>query len=201
MTALSIDRLIRVLWAAFGIYWVVAAKLQQHSESTSNSAGVKVKISDATPVRIVHHALLAMAVVLLFVRQAGVGILGKRFLPRGEWIAMSGLAITIAGLGLAVWARVHLAENWSARVRIRVGHELIRSGPYTRLRHPIYSGVLLGVIGTAIVVGQHRAVISVLIVVISYAIKGHREDLVLEREFGDVWREHRRHAGFLLPRF
>ena len=201
MISLSADRIIRVLWAAFGIYWVVAAKLQQHSQSANDSAGVKFKISDALPIRIVHHAMLAIAFILLFVNHTAVGVLGKRFLPSNEWISSLGIAITTAGLGLAVWARVHLAENWSARVRIRVGHQLIRSGPYAHLRHPIYCGVLLGVIGTAVVIGQWRAVISVLIVLISYSIKGRREDRVLEREFGGAWLEHRRHAGFLLPRF
>ena len=128
MISLYVDRLIRVLWAAFGIYWVVAAKLQQHSDSASNVAGVKIKISDAPPVRIIHHAMLALAVVLLFVNQAGVGILGKRFVPRNEWMAVAGLAITIAGLGLAMWARIHLAENWSARVRIRVDQAVEEKG-------------------------------------------------------------------------
>jgi len=201
MTAHSVDRVIRMLWAAFGIYWLVAAKVQQHSQSSTDSAGAEVKISDAPRIRIVHHAMLAITFIFLFVEQTGVGVLGERLLPRSEWVLISGLVITTAGLGLAVWARVHLAENWSARVRIRRGHELIRTGPYAHLRHPIYSGVLLGVVGSAIGLGQWRGVISVLVVLISYLVKGRREDLVLEREFGEAWREHRRHAGFLLPRF
>src|SRR5689334_2569266 len=114
MISLSVDRVIRVLWAAFGIYWVVAAKLQQHSQVSADSSA-EVKISDTPRIRMVHHAMLATAFILLFVRQTGVGVLGERFLPRNEWALISGLVITTAGLGLAVWARLHLAENWSAR--------------------------------------------------------------------------------------
>ena len=201
MMPLSMGRISAALWTAFGMYWVLAAKLQQRAQSTSHSTGGEIKTSDARSIRVIHHAMLAAAFILLFSEWTARGILGRRFLPATESVALLGLALTIAGLALAVWARVHLAENWSARVRIRVGHELVRTGPYAHLRHPIYSGVLLGVVGTAIVMGEWRGVIAVLVVVISYLIKGRREDAVLEREFGDTWREHRRHAGFLLPRF
>ena len=201
MTALIADRIMRLLWGAFGIYWIATALVQKSSHSGTETQPSEIKCSNARFIRIIHHALLAIAFILLFMRRTAVGLLGERFLPASGWISYLGLVLTVAGLGLAVWARLHLAENWSARVRIRVGHELIRSGPYAHLRHPIYSGVLLGVIGTAIVIGQWRAAASVLIVFISYSIKGRREDRVLEREFGDTWLEHRRHAGFLLPRF
>jgi protein-S-isoprenylcysteine O-methyltransferase Ste14 len=197
MPSATLYRIIGALWAGFAIYWFGAAKLQARSDANLPAN----KVSDAPPARILHHAMLAAAFVLLFVRQTAVGVLCYRFLPRSSITSLIGLILTVAGLSLAVWARTHLAENWSSRVRIRVGHELIRTGPYAHLRHPIYSGVLLGVIGTAVALGQWRGVISVALVLISYWIKGRREDAVLAREFGDSWLEHRRRAGFLLPRF
>ena len=188
-----------ILWALFGIFWFGAAELQ-HRRSGSEPRPAN-KISDSPAARSIHHAMLATAFVFLFAPQTGIGVLGQRFLPAGPGFQIAGFVITIAGLALAMWARRHLAENWSSRVRIRVGHELIRTGPYAHLRHPIYSGVLLAVIGTAIEVGRWHALVSVALILISYSIKARREDAALAREFGDAWLEHRRRAGFLLPRF
>ena len=196
---MNLHRATAILWALFGIFWFGAAELQ-HRRSGAESRPAN-KISDSPTARFLHHGLLVVAFVLLFARQAGFGVLGHRFLPRTTPMRIAGFVITLAGLALAVWARRHLAENWSSRVRIRIGHELIRTGPYAHLRHPIYSGVLLAVIGTALEVGRYRALVSVLLILISYSIKARREDAVLAREFGDAWLEHRQRAGFLLPRF
>jgi protein-S-isoprenylcysteine O-methyltransferase Ste14 len=116
-------------------------------------------------------------------------------------VAFIGLVLTAVGLGLAVWARLHLGENWSASVTIKEGHDLIRSGPYAYLRHPIYSGILLALLGTVVALGEWRGLIGFCVILISLIIKAKREEAWLAREFGGSWQEHRRHAGFLLPRF
>lgn len=69
-----------------------------------------------------------------------------------------GLLMVICGLAFAVWARIHLGRNWSGTVTVKEDHELIRSGPYGIVRHPIYTGLLLAIAGTAIVFGEWRAV-------------------------------------------
>ena len=132
-----------ILWALFATFWFGSAEIQ-HRRSGQESRSAN-KVSDSPSARLVHHAMLGAAFVFLFVRQTGVGFLRYRFLPHTEPVRIAGFVIAVAGLALALWARVHLAENWSSRVRIRVGHELIRTGPYAHLRHPIYSGVLLAV--------------------------------------------------------
>ena len=70
------------------------------------------------------------------------------------------MLLTWLGIGLAIWARYHLAEYWSARVTIKEDHQLIRTGPYARLRHPIYSGLILATIGSALVIGKWRCVLG-----------------------------------------
>ena len=78
--------------------------------------------------------------------------------------AIVGSVFTWMGIGLAIWARYHLAEYWSARVTIKEDHQLIRTGPYARLRHPIYSGLILAAIGSAVVIDQWRCVLGVCLV-------------------------------------
>jgi protein-S-isoprenylcysteine O-methyltransferase Ste14 len=115
--------------------------------------------------------------------------------------AIVGSTFTWLGIGLAIWARYHLAEYWSARITIKEDHQLIRTGPYARLRHPIYSGIVLAAIGSAVVIDQWRCVLGVCLVLIGYCIKARKEETMLTQQFGDAFREHQKHAGFLIPRF
>ena len=71
------------------------------------------------------------------------------------------------GLAFAVWARVHLGRNWSGSVTVKEGHELIRTGPYAYVRHPIYTGLITAVLGTAIASGTVRALLGLVIIVVS----------------------------------
>src|SRR5215472_17613679 len=91
------------------------------------------------------------------------------------------LATLLAGIGfgLAIWARRELGKNWSAIVSIREGHELIMSGPYRFIRHPIYSGILLAVAGTGLLVGEVRALLGILLIVAAIASKARKDELWL----------------------
>ncbi len=109
-----------------------------------------------------------------------------------------GSVLTWMGIGLAIWARYHLAEYWSARVTIKEDHQLIRTGPYARLRHPIYSGLVLAAIGSALVIDQWRCVLGLCLIVTGFCIKARKEEAMLTRQFGDAFREHQKQAGFLI---
>ena len=113
---------------------------------------------------------------------------------------MVGALLTVAGVAFAIWARRHIGKNWSAQVTIRKEHELIRSGPYARIRHPIYTGLLFAVAGTAIAIGEYRAVVAFAVIAIGFVVKAKREEAFLATQFGPVFDEHRRQTGFFLPR-
>jgi len=181
------------LWSAFGLYWVAAAAGGK-SDTATHQTG------EANLFRLVRLSILAATFALLFWQRLEIGVLGRHFVPDLRVSAFAGFAATLVGLGLATWARVHLGKNWSDKVVIQAGHELIRSGPYARLRHPIYSGVLLGVLGTAVVLGEWRGLIAFVLLLTNYAIKAGKEDRVLAQSFGPEFEKHKRQAGFLLPR-
>jgi protein-S-isoprenylcysteine O-methyltransferase Ste14 len=99
-----------------------------------------------------------------------------------------------------LWSRIVLGKYWSDKVIVQSEHQLVRSGPYARIRHPLYSGVLLAVLGTALVVGEIRGLLSFLILLANYAIKAKREERILRERFGVEFNAHLRNTGFLFPR-
>ncbi len=182
--------LVEVPWIVFVLYWIVSAIRTRDTLQTESFAS--------------RYAILLIEVagfVLLFRHSAGIGFLGNRVMHRTLASAIVGSILTWMGIGLAIWARYHLAEYWSARITIKEDHQLIRTGPYTRLRHPIYSGIVLAAIGSAVVIDQWRCVLGVCLVLMGYCIKARKEETMLTQQFGDAFREHQKHAGFLIPRF
>ena len=122
-------------------------------------------------------------------------------MPSIPALAAVGFVLALIGLAIALWARVHLGQYWSDKVVLKVDHQLIRSGPYAHLRHPIYSGVLLAVLGTALIVDEWRGLLAFVILLANYSIKARKEEQILAAHFGDEFRKHLTSAGFLLPSF
>jgi protein-S-isoprenylcysteine O-methyltransferase Ste14 len=182
--------LVRDLWVVLGLYWLIAAFRRTRAQKHEPIAE-----------RLGHLLLMAAASVLLCYREPWWGILNQRFLPEARWIAGVGVALTAAGVAVAIWAPRHLGKYWSAEVTIRSGHELIRTGPYTHIRHPIYTGMLLALAGTVLVIGEYRALAAVVIAVIGFARKARKEESFLAGQFGAAFEEHRRLTGFFLPHF
>jgi protein-S-isoprenylcysteine O-methyltransferase Ste14 len=191
MTAREVFHLlVEVPWIVFLVYWILSAIRTRDTVRTESSAS--------------RYAVLFLEVagfVLVFNRSAGIGFLGTHFMHRTLASAIAGSILTWMGIGLAIWARYHLAEYWSARITIKEGHQLIRTGPYARLRHPIYSGLILAAIGSALVIDQWRCVLGVCLVLTGFYIKARKEEMMLTEQFGEAFREHQKHAGFLIPRF
>jgi protein-S-isoprenylcysteine O-methyltransferase Ste14 len=182
------QRLIQFPWLVFLVYWLVGAlktRTNIKEESFASRYGVML--------------LVVSGYVLIFSDWAQLGFLETRFIPRSLEIAFTGIGLTWLGIGVAIWARYHLGQYWSARVTIKEGHELIRTGPYARLRHPIYSGILLASVGTALLIDKWRCVAGIMLIVAAFSLKALKEESMLAEQFGDAFAEHRRHTGFLIP--
>jgi protein-S-isoprenylcysteine O-methyltransferase Ste14 len=135
----------------------------------------------------------------LFAGAAPSGLLQGRVVPAGEWADPVGLVITVLGLAIAVWARVHLGRNWSSRPTIQVGHTLIRTGPYRFVRNPIYTGLLVGYIGTAIVIGAFWAFVLIIFLLAAFLMRIREEEKLLLGEFGEEYEKYRREVKALIP--
>src|SRR5262249_2095243 len=178
------------LWVLFGVYWVVSALKTKATKRRETAAQ-----------RLAYVLPLAGGFLLLSQDAAKRGWLGTYLVPPGAAFQWLGAALAAAGIAICFWARWHLGTNWSGTVTLKEGHELIRTGPYRAIRHPIYTGILLALLGTAVQIGQLRGFIAVLIALGSFYVKARREESFLAQEFGERFTTHLQHTGMFLPRF
>jgi protein-S-isoprenylcysteine O-methyltransferase Ste14 len=120
--------------------------------------------------------------------------------PEKDYVVIELKVLTAIGVAISIWARLSLGSNWSGMVTLKNNHELIRTGLYRWIRHPIYSGILLGMIGTAMIRGQLRGVIGIAVVLAAFYFKARREERFLREEFGAQFDEHEKVTGMFLPR-
>lgn len=171
----------------FSLYWSIAAKDSKPAASAESKAS-----------RMFHLIVLNGGVLLLLFSFSIPG-LARRFLPASPMLESAGLAVEVAGFALAVWARRALGGNWSGEVRIATGHQLVRSGPYRWIRHPIYTAVLAMYGGILLVSGEVHAIAGLAIIVLAYLRKIRMEEKVLTAQFGDEFTAWRRSTWALAP--
>ncbi|MGC2371818.1 MAG: isoprenylcysteine carboxylmethyltransferase family protein [Candidatus Sulfotelmatobacter sp.] len=175
-------------WIVFAVYWAIGAfKTRQTAKKESFAARYGIM------------AFEIIGFVLIFNDEAGIGILGHRVFHHSPAIAITGVVLLWAGIALALWARWHLGQYWSGRITIKKDHKLIRTGPYARLRHPIYSGLELAAIGSALALDRWRCVAGVCAIILGFWIKAKREEAMLSTQFGADFQEHQKHTGFYFP--
>jgi protein-S-isoprenylcysteine O-methyltransferase Ste14 len=153
------------LWTVWLVYWLVAAR-----------AVKTTRWREPTSSRLLHRVPLVLAALFLVGGRQLPSLLRERFLPQTSAGPVLGLVMLIAGLGFAVWARRHLGPNWSGNVTVKEDHALIRTGPYSYVRHPIYSGILLALLGTAVVIGEWRGLFALALAVTALAYKSKVEE-------------------------
>ncbi|MFL5515882.1 MAG: methyltransferase family protein [Gemmatimonadales bacterium] len=175
------------LWIAWLIYWWLSAR------------NVKAnRWREPLVSQLPHRVPLILAAILLAAPRWLPRDLTRRFLPEGNLYLALGVALLAAGLGFSVWARRHLGRNWSSQVVVKQDHALIRSGPYRRLRHPIYTGILLAFLGTAVTIGEWRGLLAFLLAMAAFAVKGRAEEQRMEGIFPE-YQQYRRETAALIP--
>jgi protein-S-isoprenylcysteine O-methyltransferase Ste14 len=182
------------LWVAFLLYWLILAQFNK-------------KASPDAPWRTAWGVRLAVAVVAVLLilssrRAAAPGLLASigRVLGihagiAGQWL---GLGLCLAGFGFAIWARAHLGRNWGMPMSLRQGHELVTSGPYAYARHPIYTGILLAMIGS--VLARGLAWLLLFPIAFAYFLYSARtEEKMLLAQFPEAYAAYRRRTRMLIP--
>ena len=177
-----------VLWLAWLAYWMVAA------------ANVKaVRRREAFATRFGHVALSVLAAALLAFPDRRLPWLDQRFLPPTIIAYWLGLLMLAVGIAFAVWARLYLGRNWSGTVTVKQNHELIRSGPYRLVRHPIYTGLLLAILGTAVAFGEWRGLLAFALLTGSLSLKLRIEERFMSESFPKEYARYRAEVPALIP--
>ncbi len=185
---LNINSGMAIAWGAVLVVWIAGALFTKRT----------VKFQPGGR-RFFHVALVALGFTLLWARVFEVGWLGHRFLPQSQAVALAGLALTIAGCLFAIWARLTLASNWSGEVTLKAGHELITRGPYGLTRHPIYTGLLTAVVGTALAKGEWRCALGFVLILIAILVKMGQEEQLMMQTFPQSYPDYRQRVKALIP--
>jgi len=171
-------------WVVFSLYWEIAKPGSREVQRVESgfSRGIHVFLANI--------GLLLVAAPIL-----GLG----RFLPIQPLVMTAGVAIELAGLAFAIWARRHLGRNWSGEISIKVDHKLIRTGPYKHLRHPIYTGLLAMYAGCALVNDGWLALIGVALGAFAYIRKLRLEEAGMDAAFGAAYDAYRKESWAIVP--
>jgi protein-S-isoprenylcysteine O-methyltransferase Ste14 len=185
---LNVNSAIVYSWDALGVVWLAGLAFTKRTVR-SQSLGT----------RLFYLALGFLGFSLLGGSWCRIGWLGARFVPESHSLALSGLAVTVAGCLFAIWARLTLGSNWSGRATVKAGHELITSGPYALARHPIYTGLMVAVAGTALAKGEWRCVLGGIVILIALMVKMGQEERLMMQTFPVAYPAYRQHVKALIP--
>ena len=176
-----VELVITVGWIVFWAYWLAA------------SASVKEVQAGSTRIRGGAAAIVVVLFVLvrLSTTQWHAGI-------NSPWLKGIGLAVFVLGLALAVWARIYLGRNWGTPMSRKVDPELVTTGPYRKVRHPIYSGIILAMIGTMIAVSLYWLV-AVVLLGAYFVYSAIAEERFMADRFPDSYPEYKRSTKMLIP--
>jgi protein-S-isoprenylcysteine O-methyltransferase len=125
---------------------------------------------------------------------------GLQLIPRIMFIRIIGAALTITGLAFALWARLFLGGNWDAFISLRLHHKLLRTGPYAVVRHPIYSGFMIALVGSILNFGHLRSFIAATIVILSWVYKSGLEEAFMRNHFGIEYDQYCHNVKRFIPK-
>jgi protein-S-isoprenylcysteine O-methyltransferase Ste14 len=172
-------------WLIFVIFWLIAAlNVKRTTERWSSATGISYFIASAVT-------------YWLLVRTEFFGY--ALLLPHGPGPSFLAVLLGIAGLIVTLWARIVLGRNWSGSITHKEGHELVERGPYRFVRHPIYTGMLLMVVATAIARGTWDSVLGLILFTAVHIWKLRREEALMIRYFPDSYPEYRARTKALVP--
>ena len=188
MTPQTALHLIGYTWEILGLVWLAGLAFSKRTVRSQPLGS-----------RIFHMAVALLGFILLAGTYLRAGWLGRNIFSPTPAMESTGVAITIAGCLFAIWARITIGANWSGRATVKAGHELIVKGPYAITRHPIYTGILTGALGTGLAIAEWRCLLGFVLIALAFAAKiGQEEKLMLET-FPHAYPQYRERVKALIP--
>jgi protein-S-isoprenylcysteine O-methyltransferase Ste14 len=177
------------LWTAWVIVWLLWAF---QSKETQQRESFESRMS--------YTIFVWASMYLMFFGKRLGAEWQSEIIPFHPWFGWMGVAVTVLGFAFTLWARFTLGSNWSGTVTIKVAHELIRTGPYRYVRHPIYTGMVAAMAGTALARDQWKGAAAVVLLWLSFSIKRLKEEEFMRQTFGAQYIDYIRTTGAIFPR-
>jgi protein-S-isoprenylcysteine O-methyltransferase Ste14 len=180
--------IIPACWILFLVIWLLAAISNKRSIYRESGAE-----------RLRYSILLVLAYLLLTKRDLLPFPFDVRIIPTTEAIGWTAGIVCVAGLAFCLWARATLGRNWSGTITLKEGHELIERGPYRLVRHPIYTGLLVMFLASAIAFGHLGGFVSVAVAFASFWIKLSNEEKLMRQQFPEQYRSYEQRVKRIIP--
>ncbi len=180
---------VSALWLVWLAGWLLAAGWTGKTVARQSPAS-----------QLAHSVLIWLGAAVLFFHLPVGEIFQRQFPPISAWIGWGGVFLVAGGLAFASWARFYLGRLWSGSVTLKAEHAIIRAGPYALTRHPIYTGLLLALIGTALVRATLASLLGFFLLALGVMLKIRQEERLLIGHFGDAYRAYQAEVPAVIPR-
>lgn len=177
-----------VFWCLFFMYWIVAARDTKKNVYQQTLWG-----------RVFIITRLISCFALIYLPALSIGWLGQQLIHKSLAIELIGSLFCAIGLLFAVWSRRTLGRNWSGTITLKQNHKLIQEGPYRLARHPIYTGLVMAWLGSAITLGEVRGVLAMAITFLGLWGKLKQEESLLLQQFPIEYPEYKQRVKALIP--
>ena len=179
---------VKWIWIVFIVFWVLAAFVQKRNARRQTLGS-----------RLMQTSIILLVLMPFFIEGRRVGLLYRHLYPNILAVQYFGVVLLLLGVAFAVWARFVLGRNWSGIVTVKEDHTLITRGPYAWVRHPIYTGILLALLGTAITLGTILNMVEVPAVALALWLKLRTEEKFMVETFGEQYTTYRQQVKALIP--
>lgn len=186
------DVLIALLWAVWMLVWLTAAFFVKR---TQQREALGPTLLERVPILLGFFAFLFPH----WTPRRLPPVLTYRFLGHDPAVALIAPALVLGGILFAFWARAHLGRNWSGDVMVKIEHTLVTSGPYRWVRHPIYTGMTVALVGTALASGSLCGFLGLAFILFSFLVRVRLEERLMRRTFPGDYDDYSRHTARLIP--
>jgi protein-S-isoprenylcysteine O-methyltransferase Ste14 len=178
--------LVALCWLVFVIYWGISAMSAKRTLNSAYGNFLWWRLG-----------FIAIFIIILHFSGSRINIQDLQYRP-SDIVGSLGVLCGVVGIALAIWARVYLASNWGMPMSVKENPELVTTGPYEYIRHPIYTGILLAMLGSALATGPFWAVVM-LCAGIYFIYSSMQEEKLMLKEFPDKYPGYKARTKMLIP--